>query len=56
MYGITVGWEEIEETYIVRQDGKFIKDDENLTTALEFALAVGEADGSNVIVTAICPT
>ena len=53
---ITVGWDDFEETYIVRQNGTFIRDDESLTLALEFALAVGDANDQRVVVTSMCGT
>ena len=53
---ITVEWVEEEESYIVEQEGVFIKDDQDLHSALEFALAVGNAHGigsEEVIVIAV---
>lgn len=50
---ITVGWEDREECYVVRQDNEFIKDSESLYDALKFALAVGDESCDHVTVTAL---
>lgn len=51
MFDITISYE--DDTYIVRQEGEFIKDADDLYEALEFALAVGEANDQRVVVTSI---
>ena len=48
---ITVEWE--DGTYIVRQEGEFIKDTDDLHEALTFALAVSEHSGERVEVLSV---
>jgi hypothetical protein len=48
---IEVYWD--GDTYIVTQDGEFIKDSFDLHAALEFALAVAAANFQNVTILSV---
>lgn len=52
---IEVTWAEIDGAYLVWMQGVFIYDVEDLHTALEYALAVAEAQGYIVVVGGIEP-